>query len=39
VQRTSEFVVRTESSEFRAPVLVVATGGLSIPKMGATPFG
>jgi predicted flavoprotein YhiN len=26
-------------SEFRAPVLVVATGGLSIPKMGATSFG
>jgi len=39
VQRTTEFVVRIESSEFRAPVLVVATGGLSIPKMGATPFG
>jgi predicted Rossmann fold flavoprotein len=39
VQRTTEFVVRTESGEFRAPVLVVATGGLSIPKMGATPFG
>jgi predicted Rossmann fold flavoprotein len=39
VQRTTEFVVRTESAEFRTPVLVVATGGLSIPKMGATPFG
>ncbi len=39
VQRTMEFVVRTESGEFRAPALVVATGGLSIPKMGATPFG
>jgi predicted Rossmann fold flavoprotein len=39
VQRTSEFVVRTASGEFRAPALVVATGGLSIPKMGATPFG
>jgi predicted Rossmann fold flavoprotein len=39
VQRTTEFVVRAESNEFRAPVLVVATGGLSIPKMGATPFG
>jgi predicted Rossmann fold flavoprotein len=39
VQRTTEFVVRTESDEFRAPVLVVATGGLSIPKMGATSFG
>jgi predicted Rossmann fold flavoprotein len=39
VQHTTEFVVRTESDEFRAPALVVATGGLSIPKMGATPFG
>jgi len=39
VQRTTEFIVCTESSEFRAPALVVATGGLSIPKMGATPFG
>ncbi len=39
VRRTTEFVARTESDEFRAPVLVVATGGLSIPKMGATPFG
>jgi predicted Rossmann fold flavoprotein len=39
VQRTTEFVVRAESVVFRAPVLVVATGGLSIPKMGATPFG
>jgi predicted Rossmann fold flavoprotein len=39
VQRTTEFVVRTASAEFRARVLVVATGGLSIPKMGATSFG
>jgi hypothetical protein len=37
--KTTEFVVRTEKEEFRAPVLVVATGGLSIPKMGATAFG
>ena len=39
VQRATEFVVRTEFGEFRAPALVVATGGLSIPKMGATLFG
>jgi hypothetical protein len=38
-RKTEEFVVRTETTEFRTPVLVVATGGLSIPKMGATPFG
>jgi predicted Rossmann fold flavoprotein len=39
VAKTTEFIVRTESEEFRTPVLVVATGGLSIPKMGATSFG
>ncbi len=39
VQHTTEFVVRTDSTEFRAPVLVVATGGLSIPKIGATAQG
>src|SRR6266850_2756480 len=39
VRRTKEFVVRAESGEFRAPALVVATGGLSIPKMGATSYG
>jgi hypothetical protein len=39
VRRTTEFVVRTEASEFRAPTLVVATGGLSIPKIGGTALG
>jgi predicted Rossmann fold flavoprotein len=39
VQHTTEFVVRSDSAEFRAPVLVVATGGLSIPKIGATAQG
>ena len=39
VQRTTEFVVRAESAVFHAPTLVVAIGGLSIPKMGATAFG
>ncbi|HVH50441.1 MAG TPA: aminoacetone oxidase family FAD-binding enzyme, partial [Candidatus Bathyarchaeia archaeon] len=39
VTKTTEFVVGTEAEEFRAPVLVVATGGLSIPQMGATAFG
>jgi predicted Rossmann fold flavoprotein len=39
LQHTTEFVVRTDSAEFRAPVLVVATGGLSIPKIGATAQG
>ena len=39
VTRTSEFRVRTAEGEFCAPALVVATGGLSIPKIGATSFG
>jgi len=39
VSKTTEFVVRAGETEFRAPVLVVATGGLSIPKVGATAFG
>jgi len=39
VSRSDEFVVHTANAEFRAPALVVATGGLSIPKIGATSFG
>jgi predicted Rossmann fold flavoprotein len=39
VTRTDGFVVKTETDEFRATALVVATGGLSIPKIGATSFG
>jgi len=39
VTRTTEFVAHTANAEFRAPALVVATGGLSVPKMGATSLG
>lgn len=39
VQCTTEFIVRSESAEFHAAALAVATGGLSIPKIGATSFG
>jgi predicted Rossmann fold flavoprotein len=39
VTRSDEFIVKGGTKEFGAPVLVVATGGLSIPKMGATGFG
>ncbi len=34
-----EYVVTSAQGDFRAGVLVVATGGLSIPKMGATGLG
>ncbi|MBU1215314.1 MAG: NAD(P)/FAD-dependent oxidoreductase [Gammaproteobacteria bacterium] len=33
------FSVRTSRGDYQAASLVVATGGLSIPKIGATPFG
>jgi predicted Rossmann fold flavoprotein len=39
IYRADGFIASTESDEFHAPVLVVATGGLSIPKIGATSLG
>ncbi|GAB4358127.1 MAG: NAD(P)/FAD-dependent oxidoreductase [Methylohalobius crimeensis] len=33
------FALAGEKGEWRCRSLVIATGGLSIPKMGATPFG
>lgn len=39
VDRADEFRLKTQNAEFGAPVLVVATGGLSIPKLGASSFG
>jgi predicted Rossmann fold flavoprotein len=39
VERSTGFTVHTSDAEFCAPALVVATGGLSIPKIGATSFG
>jgi len=39
VVRTDGFVVQAGDKKFQAPALVVATGGLSIPKIGATDFG
>ena len=39
VRHKEAFIAATDEGEFRAPALVVATGGLSIPKLGATSFG
>jgi len=39
VTRVHTFVLRAANAEFCAPVLVIATGGRSIPKIGATAFG
>ena len=37
-KRDTEFYVKTLSGGMHCESLIVATGGLSIPKMGATPF-
>jgi predicted Rossmann fold flavoprotein len=39
IDRSANFTLFTNKGVFHAPTLVVATGGLSIPKMGATAFG
>ncbi len=39
VQQPENFVVTSNKGEFSAAALVIATGGLSIPKMGASDFG
>ncbi|HWG40862.1 MAG TPA: NAD(P)/FAD-dependent oxidoreductase [Candidatus Acidoferrales bacterium] len=39
VSKGDGFLLRAGDDEFHAASLVVATGGLSIPKMGATAFG
>lgn len=39
VERRNRFAIGAGQDEFRAEALVVATGGLSIPKLGATSFG
>ncbi len=39
VSRTTHFCVETSYGRFESETLVVATGGLSIPRMGATDLG
>lgn len=39
ITREDGFVVATDQGTFRAGSLVIATGGLSYPKLGATGFG
>ncbi|MDT8375256.1 MAG: NAD(P)/FAD-dependent oxidoreductase [Mariprofundaceae bacterium] len=39
VSKNGQFRIETERNIFRADSLVIATGGLSLPKTGATPFG
>ena len=39
IERGDAFVVTTSRGQYRAASLVIATGGISIPQIGATPFG
>ena len=39
IERGDAYQVTTPRGKYRATSLVIATGGLSIPKIGATPFG
>ncbi|MBI1175263.1 MAG: aminoacetone oxidase family FAD-binding enzyme [Sideroxydans sp.] len=39
IGRSDAFYINTSRGKYRAESLVVASGGLSIPKIGATPFG
>ncbi len=39
IKHDEQFIVRTQTEEWFAESVVVATGGLSIPTMGATDFG
>ena len=39
VRKNDSFIVETSQGSFESSSLVIATGGLSIPKMGATDFG
>src|SRR5579883_1236469 len=39
VRRADEYVVETSRGTFQSATLVIATGGLSIPKIGATDLG
>jgi len=38
-QGAEGFILQTDSGPIEAPSVVIATGGLSIPKIGATDFG
>lgn len=38
IEKSDRFSLRTDHGDFEATAVVLATGGLSIPKMGATSF-
>jgi len=39
VEKTNQYIIRTSRGTFQSDALVVATGGLSFPKLGASDLG
>ena len=39
LQSNHHFIIKSNNDDYHCLSLVIATGGLSIPKMGASPFG
>jgi predicted Rossmann fold flavoprotein len=39
IERSDAYIVVTSRGRYRAASLVIATGGISIPQIGSTPFG
>jgi len=39
IEKTDRFIIKTDTAEFTGGSLVIASGGLSITKIGAGPFG
>ncbi len=39
IEKTGQFIAQTSLGDFSAEALVIATGGLSLPTIGATAFG
>lgn len=37
--KSERYLVQTSHGDFNSAALVIATGGLAVPKIGATPFG
>jgi predicted Rossmann fold flavoprotein len=38
-KKNDQYLVSTETDKYSSQSLIIATGGLSVPKIGATPFG
>jgi predicted Rossmann fold flavoprotein len=39
ISKSDQFIITTTAAQYESDTIIIATGGLSIPKMGATDFG